>query len=318
MTPTQATERTRDLLRLRHMSLATEECYLGWLGRFVAWLPKAEAGLSSEKKIEGYLTLLARQGMAASTQNQAFNALLFFYTQVLGQKLENINALRARRPAMIRTAPTVDEVRQLFAGLTDLHGYPTRLIARLIYGCGMRVCEPLNLRVKDVEIGHSRLILRGAKGSKDRMIALPCAIVGELKEQLRAARLVWERDRREGVPVKLPGLLAAKYPAWRFSWQWAWVFPSHKPCADPRNGQTVRWRCHEANVQRAVKQAADRAGLSMTPHHLRHAYATHVIQSGANIRDVQEQMGHAQMETTAGYITPRACAIPSPLEAIPC
>jgi integron integrase len=316
MTQSQAIEKTRDVIRLKHLSLATEDCYLGWLGRFMAWLPKAQPGLTSEKKVEAFLTVMAKRGCAASTQNQAFNALLFFYQQVLGQKLEGIHALRATRPVQIRTAPSVDEVRQLFATLADVHGYPTRLIARMIYGCGMRVCEPLNLRVKDVEISQSRLILRGAKGGKDRMIALPCSLVVELQSQLRAARVVWERDVRNQIPVKLPGLLAAKYPHWRFAWNWAFVFPSHQPCADPRTGETVRYRCHEANVQRAVKLAARAHGLCLTPHHLRHAYATHVIQSGANIRDVQEAMGHAHMDTTAGYITPRALGVGSPLEML--
>lgn len=304
------------MIRLRHLSLSTERCYLGWLERFIAWLEQSRRGGTSEQKIEAFLTRLAKGGCAASTQNQAFNALLFFYTQVLRVELQKINSLRAVRPAMIRTAPTVGEIRQLFSTIEDVHGYPTRLIARMIYGCGMRVSEPLNLRVKDVEIGNSRLILRGAKGGKDRLIALPCSVVLELKTQLRAARVMWEADQRNRVPVKLPGLLEKKYPHWQFAWPWAWVFPSHKPCADPRSGKIVRWRCHEANVQRAVKASAQRHGLCLTPHHLRHAYATHVIQSGANIRDVQEAMGHAQMETTAGYVTPRALSVASPLEAL--
>lgn len=316
MTREQAIQRTRDLLRLRHMALATEETYLGWLGRFMDWLPQAAPGLSSEGKVEGYLTMLAKRGVAASTQNQAFNALLFFYTQVLGQELKGIHALRAQRPVMVRTAPTVEEVRRLFGALQDVHGYPTRLIARMIYGCGLRVCEPLNLRVKDVLVQQSRLILRGAKGGKDRVVALPCSLVLELKAQLRAARVVWERDVAAGVPVALPGLLGKKYPHWRQAWAWAWVFPAHQPCADPRSGERVRWRCHEANVQRAVKEAARPLGLCITPHYLRHAYATHVVQAGANIRDVQEAMGHACLETTAGYITPRALGVWSPLEGV--
>jgi site-specific recombinase XerD len=167
MTRDRAIQQTRDLIRLRHMSLKTEECYLGWLSRYMVWLPQAAPGLVSEKKFEAYLTSLAKRGVAASTQNQAFNAIRFFYTQVLGQELKGIQALRALRPAMIRTAPTVDEVWQLFTGLKDVHGYPTRLIARMIYGCGMRVCEPLNLRVKDLEIGHSRLHHAARPGSAE-------------------------------------------------------------------------------------------------------------------------------------------------------
>lgn len=314
----QAIQRLREVARLKHLALSTEETYAGWLGRFVDFLhtlPK-DAPALREGRIELFLTRLAQSGCAASTQNQAFNSILFFYRQCLGLEIGKVEALRARRPAMIRVAPSVEEVRAVLGAAQDVHGYSTRLIIRLIYGCGLRVCEPLNLRVKDLEVAASRVILRGAKGGKDRMVALPCSLVPELQAQVRAARVVWEADGRNRVPVKLPGRLDEKYPHWRFAWAWAWVFPAHHPCADPRSGETVRWRCHEANVQKCVRDAARPLGLCLTPHHLRHAYATHVIRAGANIRDVQEQMGHAQMETTAGYITPRACGVPSPLEIL--
>lgn len=315
MTREQALQKLTEVARLKHLSLATEETYRGWLGRFCAWAAARPDLAIREAKVEAFLTDLAKGGCAASTQNQALCAVLFFYRHCLNLELSKVDALRARRPAMVRTAPTPEEVRALLSNMADLHGYPTRLIARLIYGCGMRVCEPLNLRVKDLVLSQSRMILRGAKGGKDRVIAIPCSLVGELQAQLRAARVVWEADARHQIPVALPGLLAKKYPHWQFSWTWAFVFPSHKPCADPRTGQTVRWRCHEANVQRAVKEAARRLGLCVTPHHLRHAYATHVMQRGANIRDVQAAMGHEHMETTAGYLTPQALSVLSPLEA---
>lgn len=312
----QAIQKLTEVARLKHLALATEESYCGWLARFCEFVAAHPEIALREAKVEAFLTQLAKGGCAASTQNQAFSAILFFYRHCLNLELGRVDALRAQRPQMIRTAPTAEEVRAMLSGMADLHGYPTRLIARLIYGCGLRVCEPLNLRVKDLVPSQSRMILRGAKGGKDRVIALPCSLVVELQAQLRAARVVWEADVRNRVPVKLPGLLAKKYPHWQFAWSWAFVFPSHKPCADPRTGETVRWRCHEANVQRAVKDSARALGLCLTPHHLRHAYATHVMQRGANIRDVQAAMGHANMETTAGYLTPQALNVLSPLEAV--
>jgi integrase len=197
-----------------------------------------------------------------------------------------------------------------------ISGYPTRLITRMLYGCGLRVTEPLNLRVKDVLLGESRLILRGAKGGKDRIVPLPCSLVPEIKLQLRHARLVWEKDFSGKIPVPLPGRLASKYPDWQHAWKWAWVFPSQTTCVDDRTGKVVRFRCHEANVQRAVKVAARKLGLCVTPHQLRHAYATHAVRSGSNVRDVQEALGHSQINTTMNYLTPRACAVPSPLEVL--
>jgi integrase len=282
--------------------------------RYAEHLRSLPAGLPCERKIESFLTKLAKQNVSASTQNQAFNALLFFYREVLDVEPQNINAMRAKRPAHVRVAPSMDDVRRLLEAVGDVHGYPTRLVVRLLYGCGLRVTEPLNLRVKDVLLAESRLVIRGAKGGKDRVVALPCSLVADLRQQLRAARVTWEMDARNRVPVELPGRLAAKYPSAALAWQWAWVFPSKTTCRHPRTGATVRWRMHEANVQRAVKAAAANIGVMMTPHVLRHGYATHALRLGSNVRDIQDALGHSHINTTMGYLTAGTCAVRSPLE----
>lgn len=317
MTTEQAIQRTREVMQLRHLSRATEQSYCGWLVRFARFVSERCDPLSKpEQKMEGFLTQLAKQDVAASTQNQAFNALVFFYREVLKVELGKVNSLRAQRPVMVRTAPSMDEVRALLATVPDVGGYPTALLVRMLYGMGLRVSEPLNLRVKDVLLAESRIIIRGAKGGKDRVVALPCSLVAELRAQLTHARAVWEMDKSKGLPVALPGLLAQKYPAWALSWQWAWVFPAVRPCRHPRTGETVRWRCLECNVQRAVRQAARPLGLCITPHHMRHAYATHCLNRGANVKALQEALGHSHVETTIGYCHAEACSVPSPLEAL--
>lgn len=306
-----------DLCRLQRKSLATERTYGHWIGSYIDWLRKHGAGmLDSRAKMEAYLTALARRGCAASTQNQAFNALLFLYEQVLGMKLGEIRALRAKRPRTLRTAIGKAETMALLGRVADVSGYPCRLVARLLYGCGLRVSEPLNLRVKDVDVAHSRLMIWGAKGGKDRVVRVPCGLMAELVLQMKRARVVWEADQLRRMPVEVPGELARKYPKAPFAWQWAWVFPSHVTCIHPRTGERVRYRMHEANVQRAVKSAARELGLdgSVTPHVLRHCYATHVLDAGGNIRDLQEALGHAHLETTQGYVHAAAERVVSPLE----
>lgn len=265
--------------------------------------------------MEGFLSSLAKADFSATTQNQAFNALLFLCRECLKVDLKNINALRAKRPQMVRVCPNRKDTDALLQNVTDFSGYPTRLIVHLIYGAGLRVNEPLNLRTKDVDLDAGVLTLRGAKGGKDRRVPIPPTLLQALAEQLKVARRVWEGDQDRKIPVPLPGRLAKKYPSAPFSWAWAWVFPAHGTCMDPRAGSICRWRCHEANVQRTVKAAVRRLGLdeTITPHNLRHAYATHTLDAGANIRALQSALGHKNLETTMIYTHAEGLDVRSPL-----
>lgn len=314
----QIVEALRSKCRFRHLSLATEQTYVFWLRKFAHAKLRYPREAEPERLMEMFLTAEARRGVSATTQNQAFSALLFLYRDVLGVKLGDVHALRAKRPARLRHAPSRDDVRAILRETRDAGGYRTGLVVKLLYGCGLRVSEPLNLRIKDVCLSESTLILRDAKGGKDRRVAIPCSLVPEIKQQIEQARVMWRRDAENGLPVALPGLLARKYPRSALAWQWYWLFPAHQACPHPRTGQRVRWRMHEVNVQRCVKAAAIKAGLegTVTPHHLRHAFATHAMQAGAYVRDIQVTMGHAQLETTMGYLTPETDRVPSPLETL--
>jgi integron integrase len=318
MNTQQAIDRARAVIRLQHKALPTEESYILWLRRYITALRKMPASLSSEKKLERFLTDLARrQGLSASSQNQAFNAVHFFYRDVLRQTLGNIDALRATRPAHARHAPTLSETKSLLSTIRNLNGYPTNLLVRMLYGCGLRVSEPLNVRIKDIDLERRRLWIRGAKGGSDRVVSLPSSLLPELIQQIQVARAVWQRDSQDRTPLMLPHQLARKYPEYQFSWGWAWLFPAHHPCRDPRTGRIVRYRMHEANVQRAVKYARRKLGIAVLPHELRHGYATHCLERGTNPRAIQEAMGHKSLETTMGYLHAEALSVSSPLDALP-
>ena len=225
-----------------------------------------------------------------------------------------VDALRAKKPAMLRFAPETHEVMAVLGAARDVGGYPTRLILRMLYGCGLRVSEPLNLRLRDVMLSEGKLVIRGAKGGKDRFVAIPCALHAELRAQVEFAEAAAKVDIAARVPVMLPNLLAKKYPHWQFSPKWAFLFPSRSTCQHPRTGVTVRYRLHEVNVQRSMRDAARPLGLDITPHHLRHAYATHCLNRGGNPRAIQEAMGHSNLETTMGYMHAEAMSVRSPLE----
>ena len=309
----------RDLLRLQHKALTTEQSYLPQIRSYIEWLAEHGAELPhTRSRVEAYLTHVANRGVAASTQNQAFNAILYLYEQVRGEKLDDIRALRAKQPRHHRTALPKDVTMKLVSGVPDVCGYRTQLVARMLYGMGLRVSEPLNLRIKDVMVKESRMVIRGAKGGKDRVVRVPCALMAEIVEQMKRSRVLFERDALSGVPVAVPGQIARKYKNAPCSWQWFWLFPAHRPCNHPRTGEVVRWRMHEVNVQRAVKLSARALDLDSlaTPHVLRHCYATHVLESGANVRDVQEVLGHSHLDTTMNYVHPRSERVLSPLEEV--
>jgi integrase len=223
-----AIERLRDVLRRQHKALATESTYVHWLRHYVTALNAMPAVLSSEQKLERFLTDLARhRDLSANSQNQALNAILYFYKEVLRQPLQKVDALRAKRPARLRHAPTVAETQALLQNIKDRAGYPTNFLARLIYGCGLRVTEPLNLRIKDVNLEQSCLFLVGAKGGKDRVVSLPKSLAPEIVQQMKFAQAVWLRGKQNRIPVTLTHQLALKYPACQFAWPWAWLLPQH-------------------------------------------------------------------------------------------
>ncbi len=320
----QIVQRVRDVCRVKHLAYSTEDSYLGQIRRYAAEVVKMPREWSSEQKMEAWLTREAHRGISTATQSLVFNALRFLYVDVLKQKLGRVNALRPKRPAHVRHAPSLDETVAVLRGVRDWGGYPTRLITFLLYGCGLRVCEPLDLRIKDLRLSESKMVIRGAKGGKDRVVAIPCALMPALKRQVQRARALWYEKTVVGLPhgwpVQVPGLLAKKYPRAPFSWQWFWLFPAHKMCVDRRTGLQVLYRMHECNVQRAVKEAADKVELGFLDKdggtETRHAFATHAMRNGACVRDVQEVMGHSHLETTMGYLSSEAERVRSPLDVL--
>ncbi len=317
MTRKEAINKTISVIRRQHKSLATERTYVHWLQRYITAIAQMPNSLASEQKMERFLSELATKfDVSASTQNQAFNAILFFYRDVIGVELKNIQALRATRPDQVRLAPSVQDTIKLLTEVKDSAGYPSNLVVHLLYGCGLRVSEAVSLRVKDLQFEDSKLFIMGGKGHKDRVVRLPCSITLRLQEQLNFARAIWQRDVQAKLPIQLPHQLAKKYPEMQFAWQWAWVFPLRHPCQDPRDGRWVRWHMLTDTVQRAVKLARRELGIMVVPHQLRHAYATHSLDRGTNIKALQEAMGHVNIETTSGYCHATALSVASPLDVL--
>ncbi len=308
----------RGVMRLRHLAYSTEKSYLTWLAKYAEHIAARKVQGEPRDKVEAFLTWMALNDYSAVSQNQAFCALLFFYRDVMGVKLENVDALRAKKPKHIPYVPPFAEVQKLLEDVQDSAGYPLRLMTKLLYGCGLRLNEVCELRVKDVDLDGGLLTIRQAKGAKDRPVTIPQSLREPIRIQMAAAVALADRDRANGIPVHLPGRLAFKYPRTPFSKDWAFVFPGKDLCTYERTGITGRYCCLGENIQRAVRASVRRLGLNerIKPHALRHAYATHAIDRGANIRDIQEILGHVSLETTQVYVHTEIARVKSPLDAM--
>ena len=295
-------DQCREVCRFKRFAHRTEEAYVHWIRRFIVWSGKRHPREMGAAEVRGFLTHLAvARQVAAATQAQALNALLFLYREVVGGELEWVEGFeRARRPARLPEVLGREQVRQVLA---LMEGTP-QLVARLLYGTGLRLLEGLRLRVKDVDFARGQVVVRAGKGEKDRVTMLPEVLREPLQAQLHRVRAWHAADLAAGYgAVWLPGALAVKFPGAAREWAWQWVFPSAELSVDPQSGQRRRHHLTDAAIQRAMKVAVGRAGLSQraTPHTLRHSFATHLLEGGTDIRTVQELLGHQSVETTQIY-----------------
>ena len=295
-------DRVRAALRARHCSRRTEKAYVHWIKRYIFFHGKRHPAEMGAAEVTAFLTALAvRDRVAASTQNQALNALLFLYREILGVELPWLDGLvRAKRPQHLPTVLTREEVRTV---LEQLDRAP-RLMALLLYGAGLRLLECCRLRIKDVDFATNQITIRDGKGSKDRVTMLPSAVKIDLARHVERARALHQRDLAAGAGrVELPWALGRKYPNAGREWAWQWVFPATRLYVDPSTGQRRRHHLHESVVQRVVREAVLKAGLAKkaTCHTFRHSFATHLLEDGHDIRTVQELLGHQDVSTTMIY-----------------
>ncbi|WP_126456275.1 integron integrase [Sulfuriflexus mobilis] len=307
-------------LRTHRYSLRTEQSYIQWIKRYIFFHNKRHPRDMDASHIASFLSYLAvEKHVAASTQNQALSALLFLYKKVLNIEPAWVDdVIRAKRPARL---PVVLDRETVTLLLSHMHGVH-RLMAKLLYGTGMRLMEVIRLRVKDVDFSYSQIYIRGGKGNKDRTTVLPTTLIEPLKKQLEYSRTLYDIDRIENAPgVEMPDALGRKYPNAATEWAWHWVFPSKKHSQDPRSKIIRRHHLYERNLQRAIKNAARSSGLStmVNTHTLRHSFATHLLEDGYDIRTVQELLGHKDVKTTqmvAPGVLPHATLV-HPVRRIP-
>lgn len=307
-------------MRVQHYAIRTEEAYVDWIRRFILFHGKRHPAEMGELEIAKFLTHLAvNRNVAPATQGQALNALIFLYRKVLDRPIGEIKGIvRSKKREKIPVVLTQGEVANLLSNLEGVHW----LVGCLLYGSGLRLMEGIRLRVKDIDFGRLSITIRGGKGGKDRVVTLARELVVPLKRHLESVKTTHERDCAEGYGrVYMPYALERKYPSAAISWGWQYVFPSIRRSVDPRSDVTRRHHMDETTVQKAVKIAVRKAEIERPAscHTLRHSFATHLLERGADIRTVQEQLGHSDVKTTEIYthvIGRGGSAVISPLETI--
>jgi integron integrase len=316
--PQKLMDQMREALQSRHYSRSTEKSYCAWVRRFIRFHHLRHPAEMATAEVNEFLTHLAvAEHVSSSTQTQALCALLFLYRNVIGYELEDLGSVvRARKPQRLPVVLTRDEVRALLGQMDGTEW----LVASLMYGTGMRLMECLRLRVQDVDFGGSAISVRDGKGAKDRSTMLPEALRGPLQTQLATAQSVHRRDLAEGWGrTVLPDALDRKYPSASTEWRWQWVFPQERRWRNERTGEQGRHHLHATVIQRAVKLAVARAGVNKRAgcHTLRHSFATHLLESGYDIRTIQELLGHKSVNTTMVYthvLNKGGCGVRSPLD----
>jgi integron integrase len=321
LTKNKVLDQLRERIRYLHYSLRTEQAYVYWVRLYIRFHGlKHPLGMGAAE-VEQFLAWLASERkVSAATHKQALSALLFFYGKVLGVELPWLNEIG--KPKVRHRLPVVlsaDEVARILCLLDGEH----RLFAQLLYGTGMRLTEGLQLRVKDVDFSHNAIIVRQGKGGKDRVVMLPQRLVPSLHAQMARARVLWEADQAAGKGgTEMPYALERKYPHAGASWAWFWVFPQDALSRDPRSGIVRRHHMYDQTFQRAFKRAVQGTGIAKpaTPHILRHSFATSLLQSGYDIRTVQQLLGHADVKTTMIYthvLNVGGMGVRSPMDALP-
>jgi len=294
------------LIRMKHYSFSTERTYLDWAKRFFAYMEEAKKGDISpvlmRDEVRNFLSHLAiKKRVSASTQNQAFNALLFLFREVLREEFGDMRGtVRAKRGKKLPVVLSVDEVKALFSHLSG----KSLLIAKLLYGSGLRLMELARLRVKDIDFEGNLIFVRSGKGDNDRTSVLPGSVRNELRAHLERVKALHEKDLAAGYgKVYLPDAIARKYPKAGKEWGWQYVFPSSRLSVDPRSGEIRRHHITDKAIQFAIGKGVRKASIAKhaTVHTLRHSFATHLLMNGVNIREVQDLLGHKSVETTMIY-----------------
>jgi integron integrase len=302
--PPRLLDQVKQVMRVKHYAVRTEECYVQWIRRFIFFNGTRHPRDMGAAELELFLTDLAVNGkVSVSTQNQALNAIVFLYRDVLDIALGRLDAVRARRPKRLPVVMAAEEVAKVLALVEGAEGL-LALMARLLYGCGLRLMECCRLRVKDIDLARGQIMVRQGKGAKDRVVMLPKSVRSDLEAQLEKRRRLHERDVARGVArVELPDALERKYPQAARALEWQFVFASRQLSHCPRSGRAGRHHIHEGSVQRAVGQAGERAKLNKRVHchTFRHSFATHLVERGIDLRTIQVLLGHESLETTMIY-----------------